>query len=873
MKRIRKQVVFTAMIMAMTFPFAVSAYAADGWQKDDSGQWTYYKNETQVKKQWISDDAGHWFYLNSKGIMVKDAAANVDGTYYLFDENGYMQSGGWCSISKTNASTGAVSTTWYYADAEGKLYVDGWKKIGDAEFYFNKDGRVTRGGVVTVGEQKYYVDYEKGRLGVGGGWFLAEAVRKLPTDAVRKTWYYAEGEDGSLFYDGWKTIDGAQFYFGKGGNATRGGLVTMEDKKYYIDADKGCLGVGGGWFSVDTTDAKGTTTTRNYYANTDASLLYDGWYVVDGVRQYFDKNCVNYKNRWFTLNDQKIYVDETGAQQQPGWFSVSGVNAAGAEYTNWYYLSAELNIPSEGFHEIDGHIYYFDKSGLNYRKRWYVDGEKNRYYLDENGYLQNNGWFSISTTNANTGAVSTTWYYANTDGICLRSGYHDIDGKTYYFSDNGGSFRKRWLVDSRKRRQYFNDEGYMERNSWFATESIATITGPAVTELSEEEITTTKLTWYYADENGYTVAGDNITIGDQEYKLNANGSMFTGWERIKGYTDYYYYKEDGSKAYGWQLITNPDKNETIYNMYTKYYGDLVWFYFNPNANGRMVHSASGFGEQTIDGRIYCTNKRGMIQYGWVSKNGGDKIQHFCYYMPVETGGVSSVTLNGNVDGNDLHQQGKDGYLPGQKVADKWVWTEAAYQMPGTDKSATWYYIRSDGVPEYAAANKIQLKNINGYHAFDPYGRTYSGFGYQSKKDVTVGTVYYFDVENYNTAVTGIKEIELNGVRETFRFNNNGEGVTGVYDGYLYYKGRRQTGSGVRGVTYVLNEEKDTVQRTATYLVDEAGKVVPNANNLESNGAVWSSDASGNVTRQSTAGEMARTVAEADMSVFIGDMSE
>lgn len=59
----------------------------------------------------------------------------------------------------------------------------------------------------------------------------------------------------------------------------------------------------------------------------------------------------------------------------------------------------------------------------------------------------------------------------------------------------------------------------------------------------------------------------------------------------------------------------------------------------------------------------------MIQYGWVSNNGGDKIQHFRYYILIETGGVSSVALNGNVNGNDLHQREKDGYLPRQRVSE------------------------------------------------------------------------------------------------------------------------------------------------------------------------------------------------------------
>lgn len=870
MKNISKSTILVVALSIITLLCTISTQAAEGWQKNDSGQWTYYKNETQVKKQWISDANGHLFYVNNSGIMVADGSFNVDGTYYLFDENGYMQSGGWCSISKTNPSNGNVSTTWYYADADGKLYTDGWYDIEESSFYFTKDGRATRSGIVTIGDQKYYVDRDKGKLGTGGGWFSVEAVRNLPTDPVRTIWYYAIGEDGSLLYDGWKNINGAQFYFNKGGDVTRSGIVTIENKKYYIDMENGCLGEGGGWFSVNTSDAKGNVITRDYYANEDWSLLYDGWYVVDGVEQYFDKACVNYKKRWFTLDGKKIFVDSTGARQQPGWFSISGVNANGVKYTNWYYLDEELNVPSEGFHEMNDHIYYFDKNGLNYRNFWYVDGETKRYYLDADGYLQNDGWFSITTTNAATGAQNVTWYYAEPDGSCLLNGFHDIDGKTYYFSTAGASFRKRWLIDEKKRKRYFNEDGYMEKNSWFATESTSTITGPATVDMLEDEITTTKQTWYYADENGYAVTGDKIMVENKEYKFDANGVMFTGWERIKGTSDYYYYMEDGSKAYGWQLIKNPDNNETIYGMYTRNYGELAWFYFDPAQNGRVARSGNSFGERIIEGKKYCTNKRGMIQYGWVSYNGERNIRNYYYFMPVETGGVSSVTTGSSVDGNSLHSQGKDGFLPGEKVTGHWIWSEAPYQMPDVDKSATWYYITEDGRAERSVAGKIQLKDINGYHAFDEYGRTYNGFGFRLSRNQNVSSIYYFDADNYNTAVTGIKEIELNGKKEIFRFASNGEGVTGVYEDYLYYKGRRQTGTGVRGVTYVTNEEKEESQRTVTYLVDENGKIIPNANSLESNGAVWSSNASGIVISHNTESEMARTVGTSDMQIFIGD---
>lgn len=72
---------------------------------------------------------------------------------------------------------------------------------------------------------------------------------------------------------------------------------------------------------------------------------------------------------------------------------------------------------------------------------------------------------------------------------------------------------------------------------------------------------------------------------------------------------------------------------------------------------------------------------------------------------------------------------------------------------------------------------------------------------------------------------------------------------------------------------MTNEEKEESQRTVSYLVDGTGKVVPNANGLESNGVVWSSDDSGMVIGKSANGEMAKTVSSGDMRVFIGDVSD
>ena len=58
-------------------------------------------------------------------------------------------------------------------------------------------------------------------------------------------------------------------------------------------------------------------------------------------------------------------MDENGARANPGWLSISGVNSAGTEYTNWYYVQADGSLLRGGWYEVDGQMRYFDGNGLD----------------------------------------------------------------------------------------------------------------------------------------------------------------------------------------------------------------------------------------------------------------------------------------------------------------------------------------------------------------------------------------------------------------------------------------------------------------------------------------------------------------------------
>ena len=117
----------------------------------------------------------------------------------------------------------------------------------------------------------------------------------------------------------------------------------------------------------------------------------------------------------------------------------------------------------------------------------------------------------------------------------------------------------------------------------------------------------------------------------------------------------------------------------------------------------------------------------------------------------------------------------------------------------------------------------------------------------------------------------MKEVTLpDGRKEWYAFGADGIGLTGEVNGYLYYKGRLQTGTGIRAVTVVKNEGSDLADVTNRYLVDASGKILKNAENVQGEGGTFSSNAAGIATAVNGTSERAQGPAEADFTAYIGD---
>ena len=674
----------------------------------------------------------------------------------------------------------------YYED--DKLVKNRWVQDADGSWmYVNSSGvRVVEKSVAIQGSQ--YVFDAAGHL-LTGGWVSLANDRKNPDEELKSSWYYA-ADDGKLITDGWHEVEGKLIYFDKAGKAYRKGLVTVDGKKYMIDEEHGKLGMTPGWFFVMYTDSKGNPYSYWYYAQQDGSICAGDWYEIDGHTVYFNSSGVFMSNRWFDLDGQHICVNKDGDRQGPGWVYTVSTNSAGVETKNWYYLNEDMSRVENGFHTVEGQTRYFDKNGLNYRERTYKDEEGNLYYLDKDGVLKTGGWFSVDITNATTGAVTTRWYYAGDDGKLLTGGLKELDGKTYYFSDNGIALRNGFLKEGNRRR-YFGDDCSLQVNTSFSVTSTVTGTGPATADLQENELTSTRETYYFADENGYVMTGNRHAtqnIGGSEYRLNATGSVVTGWQR-DALGDYTYFGADGAKQYGWVEVENE------------------WYYLDPENEGKAVRArANACVELPILGHYYALDRHGMVLKGWqetMYTRGGIEKRH--YYMP----------------------EAKDGLLLGERAMNTQIYEMLPSEAGmGTDQTWFWFDENGDVInSEKSGYSKVKLIGSERI-VVDRYGRTQSGLGYTGVDRMPIQKVYYGDVENRNVLSTGAKLVTLpDGRQEWYAFDHEGVGITGEFGGYLYYKGRLQTGSGNRVVSVPQNEIKEAAETFKDYAVDAAGKIL------------------------------------------------
>jgi len=225
----------------------------------------------------------------------------------------------------------------------------------------------------------------------------------------------------------------------------------------------------------------------------------------------------------------------------------------------------------------------------------------------------------------------------------------------------------------------------------------ASMTAFAVTGWQEEDGT-----WVYYNRNGEQVTDKWEKSGDNWFYLDDSGEMATD-SLIEDDDNYYYVDANGAMVKNqWIAIDNEDAGDEDQP-------DVWWYYFQGNGKAyKNNHTSGNIFKKVINGKTYCFDDEGRMQYGWVSHDDGttnydDNAYEECqYYFGDENDGAMTTGWR-EIALTDVQDAEED--QPGDSYWD--------------EDQVRWFWFKSSGKKQTNKDNKT----INGRkYGFDEYGR-------------------------------------------------------------------------------------------------------------------------------------------------------
>lgn len=434
------------------------------------------------------------------------------------------------------------------------------------------------------------------------------------------------------------------------------------------------------------------------------------------------------------------------------------------------------------------------------------------------------------------------WHYEENGGY-ITSAWKKGQKGFYYLGDTGKLKTSSWITDGDKN-YYVDSEGLRVKNSWIYNQSW-------------NDSTDTNQYWYYFDQNGEMLTGKQ-QIGDKKYFFSSTGEMMTGWitftdNEAEYLTDEitsnntYYCLEDGSRASGWLKLEAPDDED--------HSGEEYWYNFKSTGVIRRNTKA------TIGNHEFCFDEQGRMIEGWAYKTADTDT-----YVRVDENTEKALLDTYNADASRYYYCGEEDLGVIQK--DIWLSIVPPGLNGDPDEDATWYYFdkrgkmmtatkatASEATPSSASRmtevrwvdtkgkygleggdddlHHARLQKVNNtYYLFDSRGEIIDGLIYIYNKDGSFQLkegYYYFGSKSSKT--TGKVTLVNDATDYHYYFSkkrengySEGQGVTGVYEGKLYYKGLAVTADEDTKYKLIYIPELAKTNGTGLFVVDENGKV-------------------------------------------------
>ena len=238
------------------------------WRESNAG-WRYLGEDGYaVTSQWRKDSKG-WCYLDAEGLMAQNKWLRdskgwcyVDGTGYcltdmwVYDSKGPCYIGSDARLASNRWVNSNIEWSWMYADAEGRLVTNQWKKDGKYWYYLGSSGYTL---------WNSWVSDSKGMCYLGNDGKMA--TNQWINDYSGKGWRYV-GADGYMKVNAWMKDSTGWCYLGADGYTMTNAWVKDSKGWCYIDAsgymvyNKWILD-GGKWYYLDGNGYMLANTSRS----------------------------------------------------------------------------------------------------------------------------------------------------------------------------------------------------------------------------------------------------------------------------------------------------------------------------------------------------------------------------------------------------------------------------------------------------------------------------------------------------------------------------------------------------------------------------------------------------------------------------------
>ncbi len=436
---------------------------------------------------------------------------------------------------------------------------------------------------------------------------------------------------------------------------------------------------------------------------------------------------------------------------------------------SWVYQDASgRRVTNEWKRGADNLWRYLNDKGEMAINTW-ADEE---YFVDSNGIMVSNQW--VKTTPQFDDGEGEKWFYFGSSGKAVKDGWKKIDGRSYYFDDEG-IMATGWSEDYL---YFLGDDGAM-KTGWryieaprddydWDNEEWDEYQGP---ESSDGKY------WFYFGANGKKYCPETSSdkdayyrvnrIGDSYYCFDEYGRMMTGWVYMEGdredaptdsIENWRYFAEAGlsnmtlgANVQGWLSLEVPEELQDNVDE------PVLWYYFQKEGKpeiGPEYGDASTSDFVRVNGNYYLFDKKGNPVSGLHQVEIGSTGELTSYYFDHN----SKAALKGQIeikegDGTESEFYFNEGSYSGRGVTG--VKDNYLYYMGKRQMAEDGYKYQAIDIPS-GSGYKTYVVSESGRVVKNKSVKDSDGVKYTTNKS---GILTHIDEEAVGTGENGVDPVE------------------------------------------------------------------------------------------------------------------